>query len=104
MTVDGEAYSSDLIVFPEKVVANWRRSEGHSLAPGDLREVFSYAPEVLVVGMGASACMRIPQETRRLIADKKIELKDMDTASAWPVFNELAKKGVKVAGAFHLTC
>ncbi len=103
MVVDGRKYGSDLIIFPDRVAPNWRRKEGHSLAVEDLTEVLAYGPEILVVGTGNIGMMKLPEETRRQIADKGIELVAEKTGKAYRSFNELSKTG-KVVGAFHLTC
>lgn len=103
MTVDGEQYSQDLILLPERVMANWRRKEGHRLGVEDLREVFDAAPEVLVVGSGACGLMEVPEKTRRAIEAADIELRVAQTENAWRVYNNLQKRR-RTAGAFHLTC
>jgi hypothetical protein len=61
MKVAGREYKSDLIVFPEKVVSNWRRIEGHSLVIEDLDEVMEFKPDVLIVGTGAEGMMAVPE-------------------------------------------
>ena len=104
MTVDGKTYSSDLIVFPEKVKSGWWRVEGHSLCAADLGEILEYKPEVLVIGKGASGCMDVPQETKELLEGKNIEVIEDNTGEAYRIFNDEIKKGKKAVGAFHLTC
>ncbi len=103
MVVDGKKYSSDLIIYPDKVSSGWWRKEGHSLAVEDLAEVFAYGPEVLVVGTGYSGMMKLPDATRKLAADKGIELVAERTGKAYRSFNDLSR-AKKVVGAFHLTC
>ena len=104
ITVDGESYDSDIIIFPEHVLPNWTRQEGHSLAMEDLKEVISYHPEFLIIGTGASGMLTIPDSTKKAIAQEKIMLIDKDTREACNTFNEYIKQGKRVVGAFHLTC
>ncbi len=104
MVVDGKEYQNDLLVFSDKVKSNWRRKRGHSLRSEDLEEVYEYQPEVLVVGKGAYGRMKIPEDTRRKIKNKEIELKAAETARALEMFNREIERGANVAGAFHLTC
>jgi hypothetical protein len=60
ITVDGSEQTRDLIVLPDRVVTNWWRRQGHSLAINDLNEVLDALPERLIVGVGATAgCIRI---------------------------------------------
>jgi hypothetical protein len=104
MKVESTEYRSDLLILGDSIKPNWWRKEGHTLAREDIEQVLEFKPEVLVVGKGASAMMRIPPETEKLLAKQGIKLIAADTAEAVKQFNELAEKGKKVAGAFHLTC
>jgi hypothetical protein len=47
IVVDGQEHDRDLIVLPYRVIANWWRRDGHSLALEDLREVHDELPEKL---------------------------------------------------------
>lgn len=104
MTIDGKVYERDLIIFPDNIKPNWWRKESHSLTIEDLDEVINYKPEVLIIGKGASGCMKIPSSTKKALKENRIELIDRDTDEACQIFNKLIKNGKKVAGAFHLTC
>src|SRR5918999_591888 len=63
IVVDGEEHTRDLIVLPDRVVANWWRRDGHSLVMEDLEEVEADLPERLIVGCGAHG--QLPQSSRR---------------------------------------
>ena len=104
MTVDGRAYNSDLIIFPDKVKSNWWRKGGHSLAIDDLGEIIGYKPDLLIVGKGAAGAMEIPASTREFLKEQHTELIDKNTDEATRLFNEEVKKEKIVIGAFHLTC
>jgi len=104
MTVDGKVYSKDLIIFPEKIIADWRRKDGHSLRTEDLKEVFEYEPDFLIVGKGDSGVMCVLDEVKKTAKDKIIELMDKNTHEAVKIFNDLVQKNKKVVGIFHLTC
>jgi len=101
--VDGQCYTQDLIILPDRIIAGWWRQEGHALYPGDLTAVFEAAPEVLVVGTGAYGMMRVTEETHRALEAAGIRLIAAPTAEAVKTYNELRKK-THVAAAFHLTC
>ena len=103
VTVDGKRYSTDLLVFPDKIKAGWRRREGHSLQIVDLTEVLEAKPEVLVVGTGYSGMMDVPPQTRAHIESEGIELVIQKTAEACKTFNHLIESRTVVA-ALHLTC
>jgi hypothetical protein len=106
ITVDGRDYTSDVIVLPAGVRDGWWRKEGHSLAVADLDAVAEAAPAVLVVGTGYYGRMAVPQETRRWLAARGIEVRIAPTSEAAALLNELleANPGGNIAGAFHLTC
>lgn len=103
MVVDGERHARDLILLPDRVVANWWRKEGHRLDAEDLQAVLGAAPEVLVVGTGAYGLMQIPGETRRTLEAADIELRAARTGKAWRMYNDLRERQ-RTAGAFHLAC
>jgi hypothetical protein len=104
MKIDGFEYSSDLIVFPDEIKSDWWRKQGHSLAIEDLDDVLAFKPEVLVVGVGASGLMQIPDSTKKALQGKTIVLIAENTGRAWQLFNDQVQKGKRAVGAFHLTC
>ena len=101
--IAGRTYTSDVLVFPDRVEASWWRKEGHRLVPGDLAEVVAASPEVLVVGTGALGVMRVPEETVAWLRAQGIDVRWAKTGEAIGIFNELAKTRKAVA-ALHLTC
>ena len=103
LVVDGQAHTRDVIVLPDRVIGGWGRKEGHALHPEDLRAVFEAAPEVLVVGQGASGLMRVTQETRDALGQAGIELIALPTPEAVETYNRL-RDARPVAAALHLTC
>jgi len=103
MVVDGEEYTNDLILLPDRVLSNWWRDQGHRLSIADLDAVFDAQPEVLFVGTGASGVMDVPAKTRQAIRDAGIDLEVARTDQAWKRYNDVQHERA-VAGAFHLTC
>ena len=103
VTIDGKRYSTDLLVFPDKIKAGWRRKEGHSLQIVDLIEVLEANPEVLVVGTGYLGMMDVLPETRNFVESAGIEIVIQKTSEAYKTFNRLAESRTVVA-ALHLTC
>jgi hypothetical protein len=102
--IDGRTYTSDVVILPTRVRANWWRDEGHELRPGDLTDVLEASPEVLVVGQGAHGLMKVTDEALACLNQAGIETICMPTAQAVVVFNERARQGGNVAAALHLTC
>lgn len=103
ITVDGKRYTSDVIIFPDRVDDGWWRKEGHRLGIDDLKTVLEAKPEVLVVGTGYNGYMKVPSEVKEYLTSKKIELIVESTREAYKTYNRLASTK-KVVAAFHLTC
>ncbi len=101
--VDGETHTKDVIILPDRVLAGWRRRQGHTLGPDDLLEVFAAAPEMLVVGSGSFGRLDVPDHTRAQLAAAGIELIVERSAAACQTYNGL-RQTRRVAAALHLTC
>ena len=102
--IDGVNYSSDCLIFGDTVQSDWWRKQGHSLSAEDLQPVITAKPSVLIVGCGASALMKVSEETRQTLQENNIQTEALDTRKAVERFNELSQAGVNVAAALHLTC
>jgi len=103
ITIDGRTYTSDVIIYPERVDASWWRKEGHSLNIVDLADVLKKKPEVLLIGTGSSGLMKVPKETLSHLESQGIEVHVALTAKAVEIFNKL-QSAKRVIAAFHLTC
>ncbi len=103
MVVDNRTYTSDLIIFSDRIHSSWWRKTGHSLCVEDVEEVFLEAPEVLVVGTGFSGLMKVMDEVKQRAQANGVELIIEKTEAAVQRFNELLIRK-KTIGAFHLTC
>lgn len=103
MVIDGQKYTSDLIIFPDRIKSSWWRNSGHRLSLDDLEDVLKEEPEVLVIGTGAAGVMKVEAEVKKHAQGKGITLIIEKTKKATERFNELAPNK-KTIGAFHLTC
>jgi hypothetical protein len=101
--IDGKTYTSDVIIYPEKVDSSWWRKQGHSLHVDDLKDVIAEKPELLIVGTGNSGVMVVPQETVSYLKSKGIEVNIARTDEAVKLFNKFQKEKRTIA-ALHLTC
>ncbi len=106
IVIDNKRYTSDVIVFPEKIIDGWWRKEGHKLYVEDLREILQHEPkpEVLVVGTGYYGIVKVSPEVESTLKSHGIELVAQPTREACETFNKFLKSNKRVAGAFHLTC
>lgn len=102
--IDGEIYSSDVIITPESVVGGWWRRTGHNLAVADLDAVLSARPDTLIIGCGYYGRMQVPAATRSFLEHKGIRVEVATTADAVSRFNRLQRDAARVVAALHLTC
>ncbi|HEB74864.1 MAG TPA: hypothetical protein ENJ04_00745 [Nitrospirae bacterium] len=102
IVIDGETYTSDVLILPQRVVSPWWRRQGHLLQMEDLSEVLGERPEVLIIGQGYSGAMKVPRGLREELEGLGIEVVAGKTASAVKAFNDCM--GRRVAAALHLTC
>jgi len=103
ITIDGKSYTSDVIIYPEKVDSSWWRQQGHSLHIVDLKDVIPAGPEILIVGTGHSGAMVVPEETLSYLKSKGIDVHIARTDKAVELFNKF-QKNKKTIAALHLTC
>jgi hypothetical protein len=102
VVVDGEEQTRDVIVLPDRTVANWWRARGHELTLADLDDVLEELPEVLLVGTGAYGRMRPDPETLEQLRQRGIEVEALPTGDAVRRYGELDPR--RAAAALHLTC
>jgi len=103
IVVNGRSYSSDVIIFPDRVKDNWWRKSGHQLCLEDIAEVMTENPEVLVVGTGASGLVKILPEVKQSLDAQGIKLIAKPTSEACNTYNQLCHSQ-RVVAALHLTC
>jgi len=104
IVIDGRAYTSDVIVWPEGVDDTWWRAEGHYLTREDLEPILNKDPDVIIVGSGAQGNMEVPDEVRDYMEEQCSELHVEPTERACSLYNELAGGTRRVVAALHLTC
>jgi hypothetical protein len=102
IVVDGQEHSRDVILLPNRVVANWWRKDGHGLVIEDLVEVIDDPPPVLVVGSGAYGRMRPDPSTLEELQRRGIKVEVLHTGDAVDRYRELDP--ASTAAALHLTC
>jgi hypothetical protein len=102
--INGQRYTSDVIVFPDKVKSDWWRKEGHRLNVEDIEEALKEKLDVLVVGTGYSGLVKVLPETEKYVRSRGVELIVQRTGEAYKTFNRLVQSGKRVIAALHLTC
>jgi len=103
IVVNDESYTSDVLIFPDRVKDNWRRRTSHQLHLDELSEALAEMPEVLVIGTGASGLMKVLPEAEQALEALGIKLIGQPTNEACQTYNRLCQSQ-KVVAALHLTC
>lgn len=103
IVINGKRYSSDVIIYPDRVKDQWWRKDGHRLSIDDLEDVLDCEPETVVVGLGNPGLMRVLPETEKLIKSKGIKLIVQPTKEACQTYNSIFSSR-KVVALLHLTC
>jgi len=103
IVIDGVTYTSDVIIYPDRVDAGWWRKEGHSLHVDDIRDAIAAHPECLVIGTGALGVLKVPKETIAYIESKGIQVIVERTGKAVEILQRFPKDK-KIVAALHLTC
>ena len=102
IVVDGTEHRRDLIVLPGRVVPDWWRREGHSLALDDLDEVLDELPERLVLGCGADGRLVPDPAVVEALERRGVSVEAMPTGKAVERYRALDPS--RTAAALHLTC
>ena len=103
MVIKSQTYTSDVILFPDRIDDSWWRKSGHRVCLEDIEDVLREEPEVLVIGTGFYGLMKVEEEVECHAQSSGIELIVKKTKNAVLSFNEIASQK-KTIGAFHLTC
>jgi hypothetical protein len=102
LVVDGQEQTNDVIVLPGRVVTNWWRKEGHSLAMEDLAEVEDELPEHLILGTGAQGRLEPDPAVIEELERRGVDVEVLHTGDAVHRYGELDEG--RTAAALHLTC
>jgi hypothetical protein len=103
IVVNGKKFTSDVIIYPDRVSGDWCRGEGHKLCLEDIAEVITENPEVLIVGTGAYGVVKVLPEVERALEAQGIKLITEATGKACDIYNQLCRSQ-RIVAALHLTC
>jgi len=94
-------YRQNLIVTPDAVVTGWAPAGFAALTADDFASLLEYAPEVVLLGTGASQRFPHPRLTAAL-AQARIGVEAMDTRAACRTFNILVAEDRRVVAALMI--
>jgi len=103
IVIDGKQYSSDVIIYPDRVQGAWRRGKSHEINLEDVAGIVAEKPEALIVGSGAVGMVKVLPEVQQSLERQGIELVIEPTDEACNTYNQLSGTK-KVVAALHLTC
>ena len=104
ITIQGRAYTDDVLICREKLVYPWWRQRGHAVTVKDLDAILDQEPEILILGQGQPGQMKATQELQVHLQELGIELIQVPTQEAVERFNRHVEQGNQICGGFHLTC
>ncbi len=103
ITIGGKTFTSDVIVFPDRVQSPWIREEEHRPQISELADIVRAEPDVLVIGTGYAGVMSVADQVRNYLTAKGIDVRVEKTKTAVELFNSLVGKE-KVIAVLHITC
>ena len=104
IVIDGNKYTSDLIIYPNgRVTTSWRRKRGHRLSADDIVELVDSQPEVIIAGTGVNGLVKPEKMLQETLKKKSIEFLAAPNQKAMELFNDLSPKK-RTGACFHLTC
>ncbi len=83
IVIDGKEYRSDVKIFPDRIEANWWRTDGHILDTSDIQDILEAPPKLLIIGTGSAGVLKVPERTKKIIKDRGIKLIIERTTKAW---------------------
>ena len=100
----GEGVGKDICIINGQVSA-WMARKGHRLKPKMVTCVLDEDIDVLVIGNGVNAAIKVLKRTQETLKDHGIQKVIIcKTPEACQVYNQQVRKGQKVALLAHGTC
>ncbi len=101
--IDKKEYSSDVIIYPDRIDFSWWRKKSHSVTLDDISCILKNQPEAIIFGTGFYGLMKIENQVKEECTKRGINLIIEKSGKAVQIFNELNQEQ-KVIAALHLTC
>ena len=103
ISIGGTTYTSDVIVYPDRVQSPWLREEEHRPQIIEFADIVKAEPEILVIGTGYAGVLSVADQIRNYLTSKGIEVRVEKTKVAVDLYNSL-REMEKVVAALHVTC
>lgn len=96
ISVNGEHYTSSLIITTTQLIPDWPPQRAADLALQHIEQITALAPEIIIIGTGNQICFLSP-ELISPMEKLKIGFEVMDTGAACRCYNLLISEGREVA-------
>lgn len=104
IVVNGQKYTSDLIIYPGgHVTDSWIREKGHRLSRHDIGDLIESGAEIIIAGTGIYGRVKPDEDLEELLCQKGIKFIPAPNQEAVALYNELSLQ-MRVGACFHLTC
>jgi uncharacterized protein len=101
ITVNGQTYTSSLVISPEKLILQWPPTSIEILSDADLQVLLDLQPEIILLGTGPRSI--IPSAKKlALLYEKQFHVECMSTAAACRTYTILIAEGRKVVAGLIL--
>ena len=91
--IDGNVYTSDVIIYDNHVDSSWWRKEGHYLQTEDIEGILNAKPDVIVLGTGKFGTMKVSNDVKKELESRGIEFIYANTDEACCRHNEISGSG-----------
>lgn len=105
MTIDRRTCTSDLVILPSGSVRDhWIRKSGHLLIRTDIQALIDTAPDLIIIGTGASGRMQVDSALISHLEQLGVKTEIHPSSRAVTVYNAQILTGTTLGACFHLTC
>ncbi len=104
ITISRKKYEHDVIVTWQGKVKAAETEVRHTIGKKELAQLILERSEVIIIGLGQSALMKVSPEVAAFADEKKLKIIEKPTKQAVKEFNQLVKAGKKVVAYMHVTC
>jgi len=101
IVINGQRYSQNLILLPDRIIPDWRPKSFRELDLEDFSKLAGLKPDLVLLGAGER--QQFPSPTLYLpLIEAGIGLESMTTAAACRTYNILMGEGRRVAAALFV--
>lgn len=100
--VNDRRLTSSFIVSPDRLIEHWSATDARALAATDLEPLLELAPEVVLLGTGATQVFP-PSSVMAACLGRGVGIEVMNNAAAARTFNVLASEGRRVVAGFVIS-